>query len=81
MPGVGRYNLDSQFNDDSNPSPSFYGKPKTWLRDNPRFMRRLQKARAEPGVTGYGIGEFRFSAKDHATRHRWFTGHFANAPD
>jgi len=81
VPGLGRYNKDSQCNADRNPSPSFYGKPTTSLRDNPRFMRRLQKARAELGATGYGIGEFPSGAKDHATRHRWFSGHFANAPD
>jgi hypothetical protein len=52
--------MDSQCNDDRNPSPSFYGKPTTSLRDNPRFMRRLRKARAELGATGYGIGEDHF---------------------
>lgn len=79
--GVDRYNMDSQFNADSNPSPSFYGKPTTSLRDNPSFMRCLTKGRAELGTTGYGIGEFRFGAKDHATWHHWFTQHFANDPD
>jgi hypothetical protein len=44
-------------------------------------MRCLAKARAELGATGYGIGEFRFGAKDHATWHSWFTEHFANDPD
>jgi len=75
--GVDRYNMDSQFNAHSNPSPSFYGKPTTSLRDNPSFMRCLAKARAELGTTGYGIGEFRFGATDHDTWYRWFTGHFA----
>lgn len=79
--GVDRHNMESQFNADCNPSPSFYGKPTTSLRDNPSFMRCLRKARAELGATGYGIGEFRFGAKDHATWHRWFTEHFANDPD
>jgi lysophospholipase L1-like esterase len=79
--GVDRYNLDSQFNPDSNPSPSFYGKPTTSLRDNPSFMRCLEKGRRELGTTGYGIGEFRFGAKDYDSWYRWFTGHFANDPD
>ncbi len=79
--GVDRYNMESQFNADSNPSPSFYGKPTTSLRDNPSFMRCLQKGRAELGTTGYGIGEFRFGAKDHDTWYRWFTEYFANDPD
>ena len=61
--GVDRYNMESQFNADSNPSPSFYGKPITSLRDNPSFMRCLAKARTELGATGYGIGEFVFGAK------------------
>ncbi len=79
--GVDRYNMDSQFNADSNPSPSFYGKPTTSFRDNPSFMRCLEKARLELGAKGYGIGEFRFGAKDYATWYRWFTEHFANDPD
>ena len=79
--GVDRYNLDSQFNADSNPAPSFYGKPTTSLRDNTSFMRCLQKARVELGATGYGIGEFCFGAKDYATWHRWFTDHLGNDPD
>jgi len=79
--GVDRYNMDSQFNADSNPSPSFYGKPTTSLRDNPSFMRCVAKARAELGATGYGIGEFRFGAADYETWHRWFTEHFSNDPD
>jgi hypothetical protein len=73
--------MDSQFNADSNPSPSFYGKPTTSLRDNPSFMRCLHKSRIELGATGYGIGEFRFGAKDRDTWYRWFTEHFANEPD
>lgn len=79
--GVDRYNMDSQFNAYSNPSPSFYGKPTTSLRDNPSFMRCLTKARAELGTTGYGIGEFVFGAKDYNTWHRWFTEKFATDPD
>jgi lysophospholipase L1-like esterase len=79
--GVDRYNMESQFNADSNPSPSFYGKPTTSLRDNASFMRCLATARGELGAVGYGIGEFRFGAKDHATWYRWFTEHFANDPD
>ena len=79
--GVDRYNMDSQFNADSNPSPSFYGKPTTSLRDNASFMRCLAKARAELGATGFGIGEFRFGATDHDTWHRWFTEHLATDPD
>lgn len=79
--GVDRHNMDSQFNADSNPSPSFYGKPTTSLRDNPSFMRCLAKARAEFGTTGYGIGEFVFGAKDYDTWHRWFTDIFASDPD
>jgi len=79
--GVDRYNMDSQFNADSNPSPSFYGKATASLRDNASFMRCVQKACAEFGATGYGIGEFRFGATDRDTWYRWFTGHFANDPD
>jgi platelet-activating factor acetylhydrolase IB subunit beta/gamma len=79
--GVDRYNMESQFNADSNPSPSFYGKPTTSLRDNPSFMRCLAKAHAELGTTGYGIGEFVFGAKDYDTWHRWFTEKLAADPD
>lgn len=79
--GVDRYNMESQFNADSNPSPSFYGKPTTSLRDNPSFMRCLAKARAELGTVGYGIGEFVFGAKDYDTWHRWFTEKLAADPD
>jgi lysophospholipase L1-like esterase len=79
--GVDRYNMDSQFNTDSNPSPSFYGKPTTSLRDNPSFMRCLAMARTELGATGYGIGEFVFGAKDYETWHRWFTEKLAADPD
>ena len=79
--GVDRYNVESQFNADSNPSPSFYGKPTTSLRDNPSFMRCLAKARAELGATGYGIGEFVFGAKDYETWHHWFTTKLAADPD
>ncbi len=79
--GVDRYNMESQFNADSNPSPSFYGKPTTSLRDNPSFMRCLAKARAELGTTGYGIGEFVFGAKDYETWHRWFSDKLAADPD
>jgi hypothetical protein len=79
--GVDRYNMESQFNADSNPSPSFYGKPTTSLRDNSSFMRCLAKAHAELGTTGYGIGEFVFGAKDYDTWHRWFTEKLAADPD
>jgi len=79
--GVDRYNMESQFNGDSNPSPSFYGNPTTSLRDNPSFMRCLAKARGELGTTGYGIGEFVFGTKDYDTWHRWFTGKLAADPD
>ena len=79
--GVDRYNMESQFNADSNPSPSFYGKPTTSLRDNPSFMRCLAKARAELGTKGYGIGEFIFGADDYDTWHRWFTEKLAADPD
>jgi hypothetical protein len=79
--GVDRYNMDSQFNAESNPSPSFYGKPTTSLRDNPSFMRCLAKGRAELGTTGYGIGEFVFGAKDYDTWHHWFTDKLAADPD
>ena len=79
--GVDRNNMDSQFNADSNPSPSFYGKPTTSLRDNPSFMRCLAKAHAELGTTGYGIGEFAFGAKDYETWHRWFLDKLAADPD
>lgn len=79
--GVDRYNMDSQFNADSNPSPSYYGQPTNSLRDNPSFMRCLAKARAELGTTGYGIGEFAFGAKDYNTWRRWFTEQFAADPD
>lgn len=79
--GVDRYNMESQFNADSNPSPSFYGKPTTSLRDNPSFMRCLANAHTELGTTGYGIGEFVFGAKDYDTWHRWFTEQLAADPD
>ncbi len=79
--GVDRYNLESQFNADSNPSPSFYGKPTTSLRDNPSFMRCLSQACSELGTTGYGIGEFNFWAKDYDIWHRWFTEKFAADSD
>jgi hypothetical protein len=79
--GVDRFNMDSQFNAESNPSPSFYGKPTTSLRDNPSFMRCLAKGRAELGTTGYGIGEFVFGAKDYDTWHHWFTDKLAADPD
>jgi hypothetical protein len=79
--GVDRYNMDSQFNAESNPSPSFYGKPTTSLRDNPSFMRCLAKGRAELGTTGYGIGEFVFGAKDYDIWHHWFTDKLAADPD
>jgi hypothetical protein len=79
--GVDRYNMESQFNADSNPSPSFYGKPTTSLRDNPSFMRCLAKARGEFGTVGYGIGEFVFGAKDYDTWHHWFTDKLAADPD
>ena len=79
--GVDRYNMDSQFNADSNPSPSFYGKPTTSLRDNPSFMRCLTKARAELGTTGYGIGEFNLGGQDYATWHQWFTERLLRDPD
>lgn len=70
--GVDKYNMESQFNAYSNPSPSFYGKPTASLRDNPSFMRCLAKARSELGATGYGIGEFAFGERDYETWHRWF---------
>jgi hypothetical protein len=79
--GVDRFNMDSQFNADSNPSPSFYGKPTTSLRDNPSFMRCLAKARAELGATGYGIGEFNLGASDYESWHRWSTDKLAGDPD
>jgi hypothetical protein len=79
--GVDRYNMESQFNADSNPSPSFYGRPTGSLRDNPSFMRCLTQARAELGATGYGIGEFVFGAKDYAAWHHWFTEKLAADPD
>jgi lysophospholipase L1-like esterase len=79
--GVDRYNMESQFNSDSNPSPSFYGKPTSSLRDNPSFLRCLATARAELGTTGYGIGEFVFGAKNYDTWHRWFTEKLAGDPD
>ena len=44
-------------------------------------MRCLAKARAELGATGYGIGEFRFGAKDYETWHRWFSEKLAADPD
>jgi hypothetical protein len=79
--GVDRFNLQSQFNADSNPSPSFYGRPTGSLRDNPSFMRCLAQARKELGATGYGIGEFVFGAKDYAAWHGWFTAKLAADPD
>ena len=41
--GVDRYNMDSQFNADSNPSPSFYGEAETSLRTNASFIRCVQQ--------------------------------------
>ena len=73
--------LDLQFNADSNPAPSFYGKPTTSLRDNPSFMRCLAKARAELGTTGYGIGEFNLGSQDYATWRQWFTERLLRDPD
>jgi hypothetical protein len=79
--GVDRYNMESQFNSDSNPSPSYYGSPASSLRDNPSFMRCLTKASSELGTTGYGIGEFVFGAKDYGTWHRWFTTRLIADPE
>ena len=79
--GVDRYNKDSQFNADSNPSPSFYGDGKTLLRTNASFIRCVQQARKQYGVTGYGYGEFKLSAKDYDTWHRWFIEHLHGEPD
>jgi len=73
--------LDSKFNADSNPSPSFYGKPTNSLRDNPSFMRCLTKAPAELGTTGYGIGEFNLGGKDYHTWQPWFTERLLRDPD
>jgi hypothetical protein len=79
--GVDRYNMDSQFNADSNPSPSYYGDGSKSLRANPSYMRCLQKARTELGATAYGIGEFNLGKKDYAVWHRWFTEHLRDDPD
>ena len=79
--GVDRYNMESQFNADSNPSPSYYGDGTKSLRSNPSFMRCLQKARAELGATGYGIGEFNLGRKDSTVWNRWFTEHLRDDPD
>ncbi len=79
--GVDRYNLTSQFNADSNPSPSYYGKPTSSLRDNPSFMRCLQKGQEELGTTGYGYGEFHLGATDYDTWRQWFTTTLRDDPN
>ncbi len=73
--------MDSQFNADSNPSPSYYGSPTSSPRDNPSFVRCLNQSREKLGTTGYGIGEFHFGATDYDTWYRWLTEKFASDPD
>jgi platelet-activating factor acetylhydrolase IB subunit beta/gamma len=79
--GTDSDNIDSQFNADSNPSPSYYGSPRNSLRSNVSFMRCVKNAKADLGVTGYGYGEFRFGETDHATWNRWFREELLADPD
>lgn len=79
--GVDRFNFESQFNADSNPSPSYYGTPAGSLRDNASFIRCLARGRRELGTTGYGVGEFGFGARDYDPWHRWFVRQLAADPD